>query len=157
MITKDVLTAIATVIDGHKAALGLEGVSYPARPDVPASPWLMVRQSLYVPTRVTKARAGLQVVQAGIDLVALVRDHGDPGDAARIDGLPEALLDLFDANVNGGDVNAAFAGTGLTGSVDHIWVEALVRRMALQWFEAGPCHAAVITLDTEFQRRAITP
>lgn len=157
MILRNVLTALPEVIEPHLDALGLRGVSYPARPDVPHSPWLMIRQSLYVPSRVVKARAGVQVVRAGIDLVALVKDHGDPGDAARVDGLPEALLDLFDANAYGGNVNAAFAGTSLPGSVSHVWIDALVRRMALQWFEAGPCHAAIVTLDTEFQRKVELP
>jgi hypothetical protein len=152
-----VLAALPQVITPHLAALGLAGVSYPALPTVPRSPWLMVRQSLYAPTRVVKARAGLQVVRAGIDLVVLVTDHGDPGDAARVDGIPERLLDLFDANAYGGNVNAAFAGTDLPDSLSHVWTEALVRRMALSWFEAGACHAAIVTLDTEFQRRAELP
>lgn len=156
MNTKDVLKAVTAVITANASALGLEGVSYPARPEVPASPWLMVRQSLYLPARIEKARSGLQIVNAGIDLVALVRDTGDPGAAARVDGLPEALLDLFDANTYGGNVNAAFADTDLPGSVDHVWVEALVRRMALQWFEAGPCHAAIVTLDTSWKRKVPT-
>ena len=157
MILRDVLTAIPQVITPHLPALGLKGVSYPARPDVPASPWLMIRQSLYTPTQVVKARAGLQIVQSGIDMVALVQDHGDPGDAARVDGIPEALLDLFDANTYGGNVNAAFAGISLPDNVNHIWTDALIRRMAVTWFEAGPCHAAIITVDTEFNRKAIAP
>lgn len=157
MILRDVLKAVAAVTTANAGALGLEGVSYPATPAFEASPWLMIRQSLYTPTQVVKARAGLQIVRAGIDLVALVKDHGNPGDAARVDGIPERLLDLFDANANGGNVNAAFAGTDLPDNVSHIWTDALVRRMAIQWFEAGACHAAIITLDTEFKREAIAP
>lgn len=157
MQTVDVLTAIAQRVAAKQAALGLAGVSYPALPHVPQSPWLMVRPSLVIPATVSKGRAGLQVVQLPVDMVALVvSDATRPQDAARLDGLVEPLLDLFDANANGGDVNHAFAGL-LSASVDRIWQDATVRRMALDWGESGYCHAAIITMDTQYQRKALLP
>ncbi len=153
----DVLKAIAAAIDTRKGALGIEGVSYPATPAVSASPWVMVRESLYQPSTVAKARAGLQVVSLRVDLVVLVTsDPKRPEDAARLDGVKEPLLDLFDANALGGNVNTAFTGL-LTESVDWIWNEATTRRMAMDWGEAGFCHALIITLDSQFQRRASLP
>lgn len=157
MQTRDVMRAIAARIERDKDAIGLRGVSYPAHNTVPASPWAMVRQSLAIPTTILKARAGLQLVRSRIDIVLLVTsDMTRPGDAARLDGLVEPILDLFDANANGGNVNAAFAGL-LDGSVNRVWHNALVRRMAVEWGEAGYCHAVVISLDVEFQRRAELP
>jgi len=153
----DVLAAIAARIDQVKDAIGLRGVSYPALNTVPASPWLMVRQSVAIPSRVTKERAGLQVVHLSIDAVLLVTsDAKRPSDAARLDGLGYQILDLFDANANGGNVNNAFAGL-LAEPVDRIWSAAPVRRMALEWGEAGYCHAAILTLDAEYKRRASLP
>lgn len=157
MITGDLLAAVAARIDRDKDRLGLEGVSYPALDHVPKSPWLMVRWSLVQPTTISKARAGLQVVNARIDLVALVASQPQrPSDAARLDGVIEPLLDLFDANANGGNVNHAFSGL-LNGNVDRLWHDAQVRRAALEWGETGYCHAAIITLDSEFQRKAVLP
>ena len=157
MDTGDLLTAIAARIERDAATLGLRGVSYPALNTVPASPWAMIRQSMVVPTTVVKARAGLQLVQPAIDIVLLVTsDDRSPGDAARLDGLVHPILDMFDANANGGNVNSAFAGL-LTESVDRVWQEATVRRMALTWGESGYCHAAILTLDAQFQRRAELP
>lgn len=158
MNTGELLKAVAGRIEQKQAAIGLQGVSYPALNYVPASPWAMVRMSMYRQTLVTKARAGMQVVQPGIDIVLLVvDDNSQPGDAARLDGLIEPILDLFDANANGGNVNLAFTGL-LTESVDRIWHEAVVRRLSLErWGETGPCHAAIITLDSEFKREASLP
>lgn len=153
----DVMAGIAKRIDNQKSTLGLQGVSYPAINHVPKSPWVMVRQSMTAPTIVTKARAGLQVVRPSIDLVALVvSDPNRPGDASRLDGLMHPLLDLFDANANGGNVNYAFSGI-LSGNVDRIWNEATVRRVSLEWGESGYCHALIITLDSEFKREADMP
>lgn len=157
VITRDLLAAIAGRIDARKTALGIRGVSYPALNVVPDSPWVMVRLSLQQPSTIAKARAGLQVVSASIDLVALVvSDPARPEDAARLDGLVEPLLDLFDANANGGNVNTAFSGL-LDEHVDRIWHEARIRRMAIEWGEAGFCHAVILTLDSQFQREAILP
>lgn len=148
---------VAAVIESHKGALGLQGVSYPSLNTVPASPWAMVRQSLAQPSTVSKARGGLQVVGARIDIVLLVvSDPRRPGDAARLDGLVHPILDLFDANAYGGDVNHAFTGV-LTESVDRIWHDAQIRRLAIEWGEAGYCHAAILTLDAQFQRKAGLP
>ncbi len=157
MKTDDLLAAIAGVIAANRVALGLEGVSYPALPAIPASPWAMVRQSVLLPTTIEKARAGVQIVRPMVDIVVLVAsDVTRPGDAARLDGLTEPILDLFDANAQGGNVNAAFDGL-LTESVDHIWHEAQVRRAALDWGEAGYCHAAILTMDSQFSRKAQLP
>lgn len=153
----DLMEAIADRIDAKKTSLGLQGVSYPSENHVAKSPWLMVRQSLTAPTQVAKQRAGLQVVNPAIDLVALVvSSENRPGDAARLDGLVHPLLDLFDANANGGNVNYAFTGL-LTENVDRVWNEAMVRRAALNWGESGYCHALIITLDAQFMRKAVLP
>lgn len=153
----DVLTGIAAVIERNRVALGLEGVSYPVINHVPASPWAMVRQSTVQPYFVEKRRAGLQVVSLPVDLVLLVASSEQrPGDAARLDRVIEPVLDLFDANANGGDVNHAFTGV-LAESVDRIWQQARVRRLAMRWGESGYCHAAIITMDTQFQRKAVLP
>ena len=158
MTTRDLMRAIAAVLTTHRVALGLEGVSYPARPDVPASPWAMVRQAMALPSPVAKDRAGRYTVRPAIDVVLLVTsDVKRPQDAARLDGLAEPILDLFDATVYGGNVNGAFAGTDLPGSVNQVWREAMVRRMPLDWGEAGYCHAAIITMDAEFMRKAALP
>lgn len=157
MNTGDLLTAIAGRIEQRKAALGLEGVSYPAINSVPRSPWAMVRLSPVIPSTIEKARAGVQIVRPRIDVVLLVTsDPSRPADAARLDGLTEPILDLFDANPNGGNVNAAFSGL-LSESADRIWHEAVIRRMPLKWGEAGYCHAAILTLDAEFRREAVLP
>lgn len=153
----DLMQGIAERIDAKKGALGLEGVSYPALNHVPKSPWLMVRQSVTAPTMITKARAGMQVVAPAIDLVVLVAsDPKYPGDAARLDTLVHPLLDLFDANANGGNVNSAFSGI-LTENVDRVWNEAMVRRVATEWGESGYCHALIITMDAQFMRKAEMP
>lgn len=153
----DVLSAIAQTITAKQAALGLAGVSYPALNHVPQSPWLMVRPSLFTPTTIAKARAGLQVVSLSVDLVALVvSDEARPGDAARLDHLVEPLLDLFDANVYGGNVNSALPAA-MGGSVDRVWHQATVRRMATRWGESPFCHAAIITMDSQYQREAQLP
>lgn len=155
--TGELMGAVAGRIDLAKDTVGLMGVSYPAINTVPASPWGMVRQSPLAPSTIEKARAGVQVVRTRIDVVLLVvSDPSSPSDAARLDGLVEPILDLFDANANGGNVNAAFTGL-LDWSVDHIWHEAFIRRMPLKWGEAGYCHAAIITMDSEFQRKAVLP
>lgn len=157
MRTGDVINAVTAVVDGKRLAIGCEGVSYPPLPSVPKSPWCMVRQSLYAPSRIEKARAGQQIVYPSIDLVFLVAsDPKRPQDAARLDGLVEPVLDLFDANATGGDVNLAFTGL-LTESVDHIWNDATVRRTTVNWGEAGFCHALILTLDAAFKRKAIAP
>ena len=158
MDTKSLLTAVAAVIDRHKAALGLEGVSYPALNTVPASPWAMVRTSRYLPSTVVKARAGQQRARIGIDVMLLVKSNERrPQDAARLDGLMEPILDLFDANAYGTNVNAAFAGTGLDGSVERVWQEVVLRTMPIEYGEAGYCHAAILTMDAEFARKAVLP
>lgn len=157
MNTGELLTAIAARIDQRKSALGLMGVSYPALNSVPSSPWAMVRTSPVAPSTIEKARAGVQIVRPRIDIVVLVvSDVTRPADAARLDGVVEPILDLFDANANGGNVNTAFSGL-LSASVDHIWHEAVIRRMPLKWGEAGYCHAAILTLDSEYQRKAQVP
>lgn len=149
--------AIAQVIDQKKHLIGLEGVSYPAINYVPASPWVMVRQSLTAPGQVAKARAGLQMVEIPVDLVVLVASNAQqPDDAARLDTVLHPLLDLFDANAHGGNVNYAFSGV-LTESVDRVWNTARPRRAVLDWGETGFCHALIITLDSAFQRRAFLP
>lgn len=157
MHTGDLMRAYAARIDAVKDRLGLQGVDYPARNTFPASPWLMIRQSLVLPSTVEKGRAGVQVVRPRVDLVALVAsDPKRPGDAARLDGLVDPLLDLFDANANGGNVNAAFAGL-LDDTIERVWHEARVRRAVMEWGEVGYCHAAIITLDSEYRRRAELP
>lgn len=157
MTDGELMAAIAQRIDTKKVAIGLEGASYPPLNYVPSSPWLMVRPSLYAVTQITKARAGLQVVAPAIDLVALVKaDPKKPAEASRLDGLEHSLLDVFDANANGGNVNYAFSGL-LTDSVSRVWNEAMVRRATISWGESGECHALIITLDSEFQRKAIMP
>lgn len=157
METGDLMTAIAKVIDTNKAKVGVEGVSYPPLNYVPKSPWVMIRQSITGQTLVTKERAGLQVVKPSIDLVALVKaDPLKPGEAARLDGIQHPLLDLFDANANSGNVNYAFTGV-LNDSITRVWNGALVRRGIIEWGESKDCHALIITLDSEFQRRADLP
>lgn len=151
------MDGLAKAIDAKKASIGLEGVSYPPLNHVQRSPWLMIRQSITGQTLVTKERAGLQVVKPSIDLVALVKaDPLKPGEAARLDKLQHPLLDLFDANANGGNVNYAFTGV-LEDNVTRVWNQALVRRGIIPWGESGDCHALIITLDSEFQRRAELP
>lgn len=154
MDTRDLLTSIAARLEANKAAIGLAGVSYPARNAVPASPWAMVRQSMTIPTTVVKARATQQIVRPAIDVVLLVTsDETSPGDAARLDGLIAPVLDLFDATAAGGHIAAALPGWD--GPMHRVWQEALVRRVAVSWGETGYCHAAVITFDAEFPRSAL--
>lgn len=155
--TGELMAAIAARIDANKDSIGLQGVSYPPLNFVRSSPWLMIRQSITGMTQVTKERAGQQVVRPSIDLVALVvADPNKPNEASRLDSLQHPLLDLFDANAAGGNVNYAFSGL-LTKSVDRVWNEALVRRGTIPWGESGDCHALIITLDSEFKRKAILP
>lgn len=153
----DLMTAIAAAIDAKKGAIGIDGASYPPLNRVPSSPWVMVRQSMTGITQVAKARAGQQVVSPAIDLVGLiVADPRKPAEAARLDLILHPLLDLFDANANGGNVNYAFSGL-LDDNVDRIWNEAMVRRATVKWGESGDCHALVITLDAQFMRKAVMP
>lgn len=161
----DLMTAIAAVIDAKKGAIGIDGASYPPLNRVPSSPWVMVRQSMTGITQVTKARAGQQVVSPAIDLVGLVVANPlKPAEAARLDRILHPLLDLFDANANGGNVNYAFSGLRdesgdriWKDNVDRIWNEAMVRRATVKWGESGDCHALVITLDAQFMRKAVMP
>lgn len=151
------MKGLAECVEQRKAAIGLEGVSYPPINYVPSSPWLMVRQSLVAQTQITKGLAGKQVVKPSIDLLALVvADPMKPAEASRLDHLVHPLLDLFDANANGGNVNYAFSGI-LQGNVDWVWNEAMVRRGTIPWGESGECHALIITLDSEFKRKALLP
>jgi hypothetical protein len=132
---------------------GLEGASYPPLNHVPRSPWAMVRQSTTLPSTVGKTRAKQQQVRLAIDVVLLIdSDEKRPGDAARLDALILPVLDLFDANAVGGNVNLAFAGIDIGGSVERIWDETIVRRTPLIWGESGYCHAAILTLDAEYRR-----
>ena len=157
MQTGDLMKAIAAVIDAKKDAIGLEGVSYPPLNRVPRSPWLMVRQSMTGQSVIAMASMGLQSVRPTIDLVALVvADPKKPAESARLDAIPHPLLDLFDGKVNGGNVNYAFEGL-LDGTISRAWSEAVVRRATIPWGESGDCHALIITIDPEFQRKAILP
>lgn len=157
LTTGALMNAMASVIKAKKTSLGLEGVSSPAINNIPASPWCMIRQSMAMPSFVEKSRAGKQLVMPQIDIVLLVvSDEQRPGDASRLDGLIDPILDLFDANAYGGNVNTAFTGL-LDESIDRVWQSAQIRRMAIEWGEAGYCHAAIITLDAQFARRASLP
>lgn len=159
MGTKDLLEAIAAVIDAKKDAIGLTGgAHYPALNTVPVSPIAFVRTSRYLPSTIEKPRAGQQRARLGIDVLLLVRSsERRPQDAARLDGLIEPILDLFDANLYGGNVNGAFAGHNLPGNVERVWHEAVLRTMPIDYGEAGYCHAAILTLDAEFARKAVMP
>lgn len=149
MDTPDLMAAIASRV---ATIPGIAGASYPALNHVPSSPWAMIRQSMTIPTTYEKARLGQQVVLPAIDVVILVKsDEKRPGDAARIDRLIVPVLDLFDANDAGGNVNNVL--TALDGTVDRIWNVANVRRVALMWGESGYCHAAIITMDAKFKRQ----
>lgn len=149
MDTPDLMAAIASRV---ATIAGIEGASYPALNYVPRSPWAMIRQSMTIPTTYEKRRMGQQVVFPAIDVVLLVMsDETRPGDAARIDGLIAPVLDLFDANAVGGNVN--YALPGLDGEVDRVWNVANVQRVALPWGESGYCYAAIITMDSEFRRQ----
>lgn len=157
MTISELMDAIAKVLNANKSKLGIEGAHYPPLNYIPNSPVVMVRQSLYQPTTITKERAGQQVVRPMIDLVALVKsDITRPGDASRLDGLEHPMLDLFDANANGGDVNHAFNGH-LTKNVNRVWQEAVSRRAVMEWGESGYCHALILTMDAEFYRKAVLP
>ena len=151
----EMCAAIAARIDANKAALGLEGVSYPALNTVPSSPWAMVRLSPLRPTTTSK-RLSRQTVNAFIDVVVLIASsETTPGDAARLDTLVHPIPDLFDAHAIGGNVNAVL--TGLDGSVNHIWNDGQTTIAPRIWGEAGYCYSAVITFDTQFTREAVTP
>ncbi len=149
MDTPDLMEAIASRV---ATIAGIEGASYPALNYVPSSPWAMVRLSMTIPTTYEKRRMGQQVVLPAIDVVLLVKsDETRPADAARLDGMVAPILDLFDANAVGGNVN--YALPGLDSNVDRVWNVANVRRVALTWGESGYCHAAILTLDSEFRRK----
>lgn len=153
MDTLELMRAIANRIDAHKSALRIEGVSCPPINTVPRSPWAMVRTSATFPTTVEKARLGQQVWLPSIDVVVLVRsDQKRPADAARLDHVLTPLLDLFDMENADPATNTLFPGIG--GHVDRVWNVAQVRQMALDWGEAGFCHALIVTLDAKFRRGA---
>lgn len=149
MDTPDVLAAVAKRINDHKAALGLAGVSYPQDNTVPASPWVMIRQSRTLPTTYTK-RSALQMVQLNIEVIVLVVSQEEtPREEARLDALVDPILDLFDANATGGNINHAFPD--LLEPVDRIWDAATVIRQPVNW-SGQYCYAAYISLDALFRR-----
>lgn len=129
------------------------GVSYPIRNDVPSSPWVMVKQSDQRPT-VYEKQAARQVVHAFIDVVILVKSQEEtPREQTKIDTLIAPVLDLFDANAVGGNINQAFPN--LPDPIDRVWQDATVQRFAVNWGSAGFCYAARITLDSQFKRHAV--
>lgn len=154
MDVPDLMAALATQI---ARIPGLNGRAYyPARVLVEKSPTVMIRQSNEQPTTYEKARLGLQVVRASIDVVILVaptENNDRPRDEAKIDTLISPILDLFDASASGGSVNDRLPG--LDGHVDAVWHTATIKRGVLPW--AGTeCYAAVITLDSVFKRSPLT-
>lgn len=131
----------------------LAGVSYPVENRVPASPWAMVKQSDQRPTEYEK-QAGRQLVRAFIDIVVLVESQEEtPREQTKIDTLVTPILDLFDANAVGGNINNAFPD--LPEPIDRVWLNATVQRYVSNWGQTGFCYAARITLDSTFKRQAI--
>lgn len=135
---------------------GLPGASYPADNQLPASPWIMVRQA-DEPTRYEKQRFGAQLVTAYIDVVILVASSREtPRDQARLDGLPEIVLDAFDMSLTGGTAAELVPALVETPGDDlrRLWTEAAVERGTIQW---GPqfCYAAIVRLDAQFERRPV--
>ncbi len=128
------------------------GVSYPIRDDVPAGPWAMVRQSELRPT-VYEKRPGRHLVKPFIEVLILIPSHLEtPREQAKLDPLPTQVLDLFDANTVGGNINHAFPD--LPGPIDRVWNDATVQRQALEWGKGRRfCYAARITLDSQFERK----
>jgi hypothetical protein len=121
------------------------GAHYPPGNAVPVSPVAMIRLSPLIPTTV-EPRFGEQLWLPMIDVVLLVASaENRPGDAARLDPLIPAVLDLFDAGRGAQPLD-------VPGHVDRIWHTAQVRRGAGPWGSTGYCHTAVITLDGKFRR-----
>lgn len=150
MDTPDLMAAIA-----QRLALitDFAGVSYPARNDIPRSPWVMVKQSDTRPT-IYEKKAARQQVMPFIDVLILVKSQAEtPREQAKIDTLISPVLDLFDANAVGGNINRAFPD--LPDPVGRIWLNATVQRQAIDWGTAGFCYAARITLDSAFTRHAV--
>lgn len=146
MDTPDLLDAVVTRLGLLADLAGASRVQN----RVPASPWAMVMQSTRRPT-VYEKQAGRQVVRPFIDVVILVASQEEtPREQTRIDTLISPVLDLFDANAVGGNINHAFPD--LPGAIDRIWNEATVERYASNWGSTGFCYAARITLDAQFRR-----
>ena len=131
------------------------GVSYPPENHVPASPWIMVRQA-DEPAQVEK-RPGRSLVTAYVDVVALVASSEEtPRDQARLDGIPEIILDAFDMSLTGGSaaelVPSLIVPSGAV--LNRLWTDATVTRGVIQW--GGQfCYAAVTRLDVQYERRPV--
>jgi len=150
MDVPDLMAAIATRI---RLVPGIAGVSYPMENRVPHSPWVMVKQSDQRLT-VYEKQAGRQVVHSFIDAIVLVKSQEEtPREQTRIDTLVTPILDLFDVNAVGDNINLAFPE--LPGPVDRVWLNATVQRYASNWGSTGFCYAARITLDAQFKRQAL--
>lgn len=154
MDVPDLMTEIAAQI---ARIPGIEGRAYYPGPDkLEHSPTIVVRQSNERPTTYSKARLGLQVVTASVEVMVLVEkveDGEKPRDEAKIDTLIAPILDLFDVSAEGGSVNARLPG--LSGHVDRLWHDATVKRGTMK-YGTQDCYAASITLDAMFKRRPTT-
>ena len=150
MTIEDLLQRLAARL-GAVDIPGVEGVSYPMRVDIPATPWIMLRQSEQFPTRYEFSRLGEQIVYAAVDFIVLVKASSDEQrDQARIDKLIDPILDALDPVPYG--VSPADL-LGLEGhQIDHIRTEAQVTRRPVEW--AGtPCYAAYISIDPQYRRK----
>jgi hypothetical protein len=153
MVSMDVPDLMAAYATRVRLIPDFAGVSYPIRDTVPASPWAMIKQSDQQAT-IYEKQAGRQVVMPFIDIVILVKSQEEtPREQTKIDTLVTPVLDLFDANTVGGNINAAFPD--LPGPIDRVWLNATVQRFAVNWGSSGFCYAARITLDSQFRRQAV--
>lgn len=145
----DVLHAVAERI-GRLPELDYRA-AYPGPNRIPASPFVVVREGVDVPTTYTKARAGEWLVLGSIEAIVLVEQvegNARPRDEAKIDPIVPRLLSLFD----GAPPNILMPD--LPGHVDRIWHESRVRRGVLTYGQQG-CYAAVIPMNAKFHTRAI--
>lgn len=146
-----VMAAIADRLGGIPGLVA--GASYPPENHVPASPWIMVRQG-DEPALVEK-RPGRSLVTAYVDVLVLVASSEDtPRDQARLDGIPEVILDAFDASLTGGSAEELVPSleTPSGAVLNRLWTDATISRAVVRWGTQF-CYAAVVRLDVQYERR----
>lgn len=148
------LTALmAAVADRLNEMPELAGASYPPLDHVPESPWAMVRQA-DEPTTYAKRRFGAQEATVYLDVILLVASSREtPRDQARLDGLPERVLDVFDASLTGGSAAELVPSLVPPPGADlhRLWNEAQVSRLTATWGTQF-CYAAIVRLDVTYTR-----
>jgi hypothetical protein len=127
---------------------------YPAPPRFGNSPSVIVRQSNDEPTLYEKARVGgVQNITAFIEVIIMfeiVDKESKPEDESKLDPLIEQVIDLFDFREPGSSANHEMPN--LDVHVNSIFTQAQVRRGQITYGQQE-CYAALITLNTQFQRK----